>query len=74
MDDTIYCNTLIQQNNILQYFRLTVQYIVILQYIVINCNIMYPEYTVYSDISVQLTYYERTIVPYRLRKSNTGYQ
>ena len=74
MDDTIYCNTLIQQNNILQYFRLTVQYIVLLQYIVINCNIMYPEYTVYSDISVQLTYYDGTIVPYRLRKSNTGYQ
>ena len=30
IDNTIYCNTLIQQYNILQYFRWTIQYIAIL--------------------------------------------
>ena len=30
------------------------------------CNIFYPEYTVYGDVTLHSTYYKRTIVLYNI--------
>ena len=58
MDNTIYCNTLIQQYNILQYFRRTIQYIAILKTAnTIYCNTFKQQYIVLLTIYCNILQY-----------------
>ena len=51
IDNTIYCNTIIQQYNILQYFQRTIQYIAILEMDkTIYCNTFKRQYIVLLPI------------------------